>query len=131
MELRELARPAEVVSRLTPIAAVARRMADTGARAVVVVDSDRLWGIVTDRDLVVRALARDFRADLPIGWVATPDPVWVDAHDTVVNGYARLRETGLRQVPVMADGACVGLLRLDDLLDEIPVELLGHPMVRP
>ncbi|HET6468968.1 MAG TPA: CBS domain-containing protein, partial [Geminicoccaceae bacterium] len=43
----------------TPLAVVARRMRDENVGCLPVAEGDRLVGMVTDRDLVVRALAED------------------------------------------------------------------------
>lgn len=128
MEVRERATPALVVGRFTPIAEVAQRMAETGARAAVVVDNGELWGVVSDRDLVVRGLARRHTPESPVNTVATLEPAWIAAGDPVEDGYRLLRERGLRQVPVLEDGTVVGLLRLDDLVPAIPVaDLMPRP----
>ena len=81
MQVKELTRrPLVSVAPDTPVREVARLMDQTVVGAVVVVEGHRPVGIVTDRDLVVRSMARDLPADARIDSVMTVDPVVLDAH---------------------------------------------------
>ena len=48
-----------------PVGEAARAMRDWGVGAILVVSNGSLYGLVTDRDLVVRAVAEGRRADSP------------------------------------------------------------------
>ena len=54
------------------IADAAQAMRDTAVGAVLVVDGDRLCGLITDRDIVVRAVAESALPDSPVGPLVSP-----------------------------------------------------------
>ena len=70
-----------VLQRDQSIADAARAMRDNAVGSVLVVDGDKLCGLVTDRDIVVRALAESAPPGSPVGAVCSPDLVAVDAGD--------------------------------------------------
>lgn len=96
------------------IATAARRLADHGVGALVVVDGDRPVGIVTDRDLVVRVLARGASADGRVDGVMSMGVVALDADDDVEELYAVFGRHAIRRVPVVDHDQVVGMISLDD-----------------
>lgn len=110
----------------TPLRKVARLLATEGLRAVVVVDRDgQPVGIVTERDIVVRALAWNRSPEVPVEDVMTPELVTVGALAPARFVYRLLRARGIRQVPVVESGEVVGIVERDDLADEATAELLA------
>lgn len=106
----------------TTLGAAARLMNDQVVGAVVVVDEEhRPVGIVTDRDLVVRALAQDIPADARIDAVMSADVVVLDADADLRDAFKLFDAHACRRLPVVHDGAVVGVLTADDLL----VDLVG------
>jgi CBS domain-containing protein len=91
--------------------------------AVVVTDDGAPVGIVTERDLVVRGLARGLSGGTPLRAVMTSDPVTVDALADVAEAYQLLREQALHRLPVVAGTKLVAILTLDDFAVEPPAEL--------
>ncbi len=101
-------------------------MAGEGPRAVVVVDEGGLpVGIVTERDGVVRGLARGRRPSSPVELVMTPDLVTAEASAPARSVFRLLRERGIRQVPLVERGRLVAILRREDLADEEAAETLS------
>jgi CBS domain-containing protein len=85
---------------------------------IVVNDSKQPIGIITDRDLVIRAVADGKDAEVtPVIDVMTPDLV-VASGDTPLIGALRLMRDGpFRRLPVVdSQGVLVGLVTLDDIL---------------
>ena len=91
--------------------------------AMVVVVDGRPVGVVTERDLVVRGLARRLPADAPVRAVMTRDPVTVDANADAAEAYGLLREHHIHRLPVVAGGRLVAMLTLDDFAVEPPADL--------
>lgn len=114
-------------SRTIREAAVIMEQAGVGSLAVV--DGDRLVGIVTDRDLVRRVLARDVHADARIDSVMTTPVVTVGADDALDVAFGLFATHGLRRLAVMRGDSFVGMLTIDDLLVAV-VEQLGS-LARP
>jgi CBS domain-containing protein len=104
------------------------KMQDIGAIPVVSdLESKRLEGIVTDRDLCVRVLAAgsDPRTTL-IGSVMSRDPATCSREDSLESCEELMRERQIRRLPVVdAQGRCVGMLAQADVaLHETPEKLL-------
>ncbi|NXY97514.1 CBS domain-containing protein [Streptomyces sp. BR123] len=120
--------PAVTVSTRTPIGEVGRRMGEYGIGSLAVTEGGGLRGIVTDRDLAVRALARGLDVDEPVDAVMTSPVVTVNATDDIHEAYRTFRRTGVRRLPVLDGHQVVGMLTVDDLLMDVfqrVADLLG------
>jgi CBS domain-containing protein len=62
--------------------------------SVVVTHGDALTGIVTDRDIVLRAVARGFAADVPVSAVMTNDIARVFVRADITDAAAPMRPAG-------------------------------------
>jgi CBS domain-containing protein len=94
----------------------ALRMAEHGVGSLVVTDGERVVGIVTDRDLVVRAIARRVPVDGRIDAVMTTDVVTVDSDADIRDVTRAFGQHAVRRLPVTTEGRLTGLVSLDDLL---------------
>ena len=101
----------------------AQLMATHHVDAVVVTEAGRPIGIVTERDLVVRGLAREMGGNAELASVMTRDPITVDADADATAAYRLLRERTLHRLPVVDHGHLVAMLTLDDFAVEPPPEL--------
>ena len=97
------------------IAQAARIMRDTCVGAVLVVRDGALSGVVTDRDLVVRALADGAGPDTPVGPLCSGRLVGVEAAQDVMEAERLMREHAVRRLPVTEDGQIVGVVSLGDI----------------
>jgi CBS domain-containing protein len=76
-------------------------------------------GIVTDRDIVIAAVAGDPEHInyLLVGEVMTPDLVTAVEQDSIEAALRKMHDHGIRRLPIVdATGALVGILTLDDIL---------------
>ena len=98
----------------------AQAMRDNDIGAVVVTAPDgRACGLVTDRDIAVRAVAAGLDPNsTPIGEVPTYDLASVQSDTPIVDAVRMLRSRAVRRLPVMDDGRIVGILSLGDLAVE-------------
>jgi CBS domain-containing protein len=108
---------------------------------VVVVDraKERVpVGILTDRDIVVAAVAKELDVrKLTVGDVMSGGVFVVREQDGLAEVLRAMREHGVRRVPVVTpSGALAGLLTIDDLLELVAEELgdfvrtVGHERLR-
>ena len=89
MRVRDLvSRTAVVVPRDTMISVAAEKLGEAGVGSVFVVDAGHVIGIVTDRDLVPRAMTTWMALDARIDAVMTPNVVTIDAEDSIDDVYA-------------------------------------------
>ncbi|MFI8205122.1 CBS domain-containing protein [Streptomyces sp. NPDC085937] len=96
----------------------ARLMRGQNIGDVVVADGQRVVGVVTDRDITVRAVAegRD-PFGVSVESVCTPDPLTLAPDDPVSSAVALMREHAVRRIPVVEGGLPVGLVTLGDLAE--------------
>ncbi len=97
-------------------------MADAGVGALPVVDGDDVIGIVTDRDLVVRAMARRLPQQTRVEAIRSP-PRTVEADTAVAFAIIKMPAAQVRHLPVVAEGRFVGMVSFDDLFRQLTQEL--------
>ncbi len=114
------------------VADAAQQMRDLDIGDVLVVQGGMLAGIVTDRDLVVRAIAEGRDATSTLGDVVSPEVVCIAPTDSADDAIRLMRERALRRVPVVENGRPVGIVSLGDLAGERdPRSLLGEISTAP
>jgi CBS domain-containing protein len=98
-------------------AALAMRDADVGA--VIVLDNGHICGIVTDRDIVVRALANgNYPATTTLGEICSRELATISSTDTPENAVRLMRQKAIRRLPVVENGRPVGIVSIGDLAVE-------------
>lgn len=102
---------------------VARLMSGSGIGVVAVVDEDRLVGMVTDRDLVRRGLARGLPDDARVDGVMSAPAITVDADADLHEAIETFGRHPVRRLAVVDHGRFVGVLSLDDLLLDVVADL--------
>jgi len=97
--------------------------------ALAVVDDERAVGIVTDRDLVRRAVARGIAPDARIDSVMSSPAITIGADADLHDAVAVFGRQAIRRLVVERDGRFVGVLSADDLLIDLAADLAS--VVRP
>jgi CBS domain-containing protein len=97
----------------------AREMQDDDIGAVLVEDNGNVAGILTDRDIVVRAVAegRD-PSSTKVSDVATRDVKTLSPDSSVEDAIEIVREQNVRRIPVIEDGRPAGIVSIGDLAIE-------------
>jgi CBS domain-containing protein len=113
----------------TSLADAAHLMERANVGALVVLDGERLVGIVTDRDIVVRGVSHGLPADARIDAVMTTDVITLDGDADVRKALPLFRTHACRRLPLTSDGQIVGVLAVDDLLINLTADL--GDVVRP
>jgi CBS domain-containing protein len=118
MSLARFKSPVAVINVEDTVEKAARTMRDHRVGCLVVTRAGRPAGLVTDRDIVVRAIAEGRDATrTPIGEFVTYEPVTVSVHETIEIAAQRMRRRGVRRLPLVdEDGVAVGIVTADDLL---------------
>jgi len=95
------------------------RMHQHGVGTLVILNDDREpIGIITDRDLVERVLAKGLNpSETLVGQAMTADPKTITDESSIEWALSLMRDGGFRRLPVVgSDGKLIGLLSLDDVL---------------
>ena len=115
-KVRDLMTPGPIgVDYSQSIGDAARTMRDWGVGAVLVVNDQSLHGLVTDRDLVVRAVAESRGPEEPVGPLSSSELIGVNADDDADVAMRLMREHAVRRLPVIDNGQVAGMVSLGDL----------------
>lgn len=115
---RDIMHPgADCIDENETLEQAAVRMRDLHVGALPICGSDdRLHGIITDRDIVVRCIAQggDPRT-ATAGDLAQGTPVWVDADADIDEAMTKMIDNRIRRLPVIDRGRLVGMISEADL----------------
>jgi CBS domain-containing protein len=127
--VRELMTPQpKTVDAADPIANVAQLMRDYDVGAVIVLQGQKVKGIVTDRDIAVRAIGnRKDPWNTRVDEIASEELVALSPDDSVERAIEVMRERGVRRLPVVEGNQPVGIVSLGDLAqDRDPSSVLAE-----
>ncbi|MEX0761396.1 MAG: CBS domain-containing protein [Dehalococcoidia bacterium] len=97
----------------------ARAMRDADIGDVIVTSGGAVHGILTDRDIVVRAVAEGREpSSVRVGDICSSDLVTVSPGDDAVEAVEMMRQKAIRRLPVVENGNAVGILSIGDLAIE-------------
>jgi CBS domain-containing protein len=98
------------------IAAAARQMRDIEAGFMPVGENDRMVGMITDRDIAIRAVAEGKGPNTRVGEVMTRDVHYCFADESVEAALDKMGELQVRRLPVLnRDKRLVGIVSIGDL----------------
>jgi CBS domain-containing protein len=108
------------------LASAARTMRDLDIGSVVVVNDGRPTGIVTDRDIVIRGLAKGLSPDSALAQIGSTELTTISEDAPVEQAVRLMRDKKLRRLPVTRGETLVGILSIGDLaVQREPGSLLG------
>ncbi len=117
------------VSPQHSIQTAAQLMSERRLSSVLVMEEDRLLGIVTDRDMRSRAVAAGLDLTLPIERVMTVNPDTIGVEATLFDATLFMTQKGIHHIPVLEDDKVVGIITASDLMlarRDDPVYLVQH-----
>ena len=117
MKVAELmTRDVVLVAPTDTICDAAKKMAECDAGALPVGEGDRLIGVITDRDIAIRAVAENKRPDTPVREVMTQQVLYCFEDESVEHVAENMGEQQIRRLPVMnRDKRLVGIVSIADL----------------
>jgi CBS domain-containing protein len=122
-----MTRDPRTVEASSSVADAAKVMREADVGPVIVTEGDKIAGIVTDRDVAVRAVAMDRDPkSTPVKEIISSDVVTLSPDDSVGEAVQAMRQRDVRRVPVVEGGKPVGIVALGDLaVDRDPGSVLG------
>ncbi len=98
-----------------PLTEAAAQMCDKDVGAMLVLDDERLIGILTERD-VLRAVGQGAGDDARVGAWMTRDPDTIEPDETTRHAAVLMIHGGFRHLPVVEGDRVVGMLSIRDLM---------------
>lgn len=132
MKISDVMTPDVATCRETDILSdCATTMRELNIGAIPVVDeSSNLVGIITDRDIAVRAVALGFEAyNSQVGDFMTPNPITVEPEIDVEDAADIMADSQIRRLPVVKDNKLMGIISLGDLAVDVgEAEMLAETL---
>jgi CBS domain-containing protein len=100
---------------------VAQRMVDARTGSAIVKDFGRMIGILTERDMLKAMAGRVHTSEARVREWMTPDPITATPETGTDEAAQTMLENGFRHLPVVEDGAVVGVVSLR--------RVVGHGLV--
>jgi CBS domain-containing protein len=118
--VRDLMTPNPVtLSAASTLVDAAMAMRDFDVGVIIVLDNGQIYGIATDRDIIVRAIANgNYPATTKLGEVCSRELTTLAASDSVDYAVRLMRDKAIRRLPVVENGQPVGIVSLGDLISE-------------
>ena len=116
------AEPPVTVAPETTLDVVIDRMRAASADCVLVMEGDRLVGIFTDRDAVVKVAGQRL-ATVHVRDVMTPDPVVLRHDDPIAVAIHKMAVGGYRHIPITQDGRPTGVVTARDVFHHLAAVL--------
>ncbi len=102
------------------------------AGAVLVVEGKRLVGIMTERDVLLKVVARDVNYDDPVDKYMTPNPRRLRPIDTIGDALNLMHEAGLRNIPIVDENEeAIALFRVRDVIHHLAESFPEHVLNLP
>ncbi|MFB6312178.1 MAG: CBS domain-containing protein [Salinirussus sp.] len=110
----------------TAVEALALRLEEANVGSIIIEEDMRPIGLVTDRDLALRVLARGADPQsIEAQDVMTPEPVTITIDAGLLDVTRTMREHTVRRLPVVDDNdRLVGIITLDDVMSLLTRELV-------
>ena len=122
------------VPRSSSLIDAARKMREAGVGAIVVEDDGKICGLITDRDIAIRAVAqgRDPNTTRVVD-ICSTELTTLSPNDDLDRAIDMMRKKAIRRVPVVdASNQAVGILSLGDLaMERDPRSVLGQISAAP
>ncbi|HZB68826.1 MAG TPA: CBS domain-containing protein [Sphingomicrobium sp.] len=104
-------------------------MLNSDAGSIPVTEGDRLIGMITDRDIAVRGVAKGHGPDTPVRDIMTSGIVCARESDSVEDVASKMSEAQVRRLPVIDDSEkLIGIVSLGDLSRETDGETAHHAL---
>ncbi|NLP45140.1 MAG: CBS domain-containing protein [Peptococcaceae bacterium] len=118
------------VDTSTSIPEVAKIMKQKDIGAVPVLQNGNLVGIITDRDIIIRAVADNKDVNtITAEQIMTVDPVSIEENSDVDKATELMGEYQVKRLPVMKNGRLVGMVSLGDIaIENIHIDEAGEAL---
>ncbi len=117
-KVKSLMRGAPKVSPEVSLSKAARLMIESGVRQLPVFEKNKLLGFVTDEDIIHGAVTQEW-GNVTVEKIMTKAPQVIEASRSVGAVLSLFREHGVSHVPVMDEGKLVGIVSIQDVIEQV------------
>jgi CBS domain-containing protein len=93
-------------------------MAEHRVSSLLITENDELIGIVTDRDLRTRAVAKGLAYSTSIADIMTRDPIVMDSGDYASEAVLKMMERNVHHIPIVKNGRPIGVVSTGDIIQK-------------
>jgi signal-transduction protein with cAMP-binding, CBS, and nucleotidyltransferase domain len=125
--------PPTVVQSGASVSQVVDKIQAGAVGCVVVCQGDKLIGILTERDVLIKVVARDVDYKTPVDEFMTPDPVTLPSSATIGDAVAIMVEKNFRHLPITEAGKAgpIAVVSIKDVIalvaESFPAHVLNLP----
>jgi CBS domain-containing protein len=121
------------VEASTPLAEVIRRMKDDEGGCAIVCEGERVVGIFTERDLLIKVIGETIDLNSPVSDWMTTKVETLSTEATLGDAVRVMNERGYRNIPLVEGGRLVGSISVFDVItylaESYPKETMNLPPV--
>lgn len=126
-----MTRDVKLVSPMQSIRDAAKMMAECDAGALPVGENDRLVGVITDRDIAIRAVGEDKGPDTAVREVMTAQVLYCFEDESVDHVASNMGEQQVRRLPVLSrEKRLVGIVSIGDLSRKVKPTTAGKAVAQ-
>ena len=124
-----MTREVETVRPDQPVQDAAGFMLSADAGSIPVTEGDRLIGMITDRDIAVRGIAKGYGPDTPVRELMTDDLIVLRVDDDIEEAATTMSQAQVRRLPVIDhDERLCGIVSLGDLSREADTDCASEAL---
>lgn len=113
----------------TSLEEVSKIMKEHNIGSLPVADGQKIVGIITDRDIVVRGMANSNSASLTVRDIMSTNPVTCSSDKDVLDAARIMSERQIRRLVVLDNNDLVGMVSLGDLaVENVPKDEVGEAL---
>lgn len=124
-----MTRDVQVAQPTDTVADVARRMSEIDSGVIPIVEAERIVGVITDRDIVIRVVGENRDNEIPVGEVMTAPVETCLETDSLKDAVKKMADLQMRRMVIVDEaGQLAGILSLGDVAREHSARAVGHTL---
>ena len=124
LKVKEVMKPVINVGPNRTVSEAARLMKESDRGSLLIVDGKITVGIITERDLVIRVIAKNLSHTTSVSEVMSSPLVTINANATLKKAARIMGEHNIRRLPVVEGGGVAGILVASDVLRQLSKKTL-------